>query len=53
MRYNLVTKDGKVRSFYCKELAEMYQQFLGGVLLDTDPRAPKTPVAPKRTNLPR
>lgn len=34
MRYELTTKDGKVIRFYMRELAELYQMFNGGILVD-------------------
>ena len=33
MRYTLITKNGKIMQFYIKDVAELYQQINGGVVL--------------------
>ena len=36
MSYTLITKQGKVYTFYVKTLAEQYQQAYGGQLITAD-----------------
>lgn len=33
MQYTLITKNGKIMQFYIKDVAELYQQINGGVVL--------------------
>lgn len=33
MKYTLITRSGKIMSFYIKDMAELYQQLHGGVIV--------------------
>lgn len=33
MKYTLITRKGKIMSFYIKDMAELYQQLHGGVIV--------------------
>lgn len=43
MQYTLITKTGKIMQFYVKELADTYQQSLGGVVFSQQVLATETP----------
>lgn len=36
MKYILITKNGTVMQFYIKSVAELYQSFNGGVIIQDD-----------------
>lgn len=36
MKYTLINKAGKVRQFFVLEVAEMYRDIEGGVIIDTE-----------------
>ena len=43
MQYTLITKTGKIMQFYVKELADTYQQHLGGVVFSQQVLATEMP----------
>lgn len=43
MKYTLITKKGKVMTFFVKAVAETYQQAYGGVIVTADVLTIKSP----------